>query len=122
MNAVSGCFCLWGGTLAGTNSTCRSEWRLAAAWASARCPRWMGSKLPPKRPIFIPLFPCPIFTAIPVSFVVCRALWQGVLPALLHDYVPHSPFCTSEFCGKRHLRLGCEQGGSCSPDVAPGCG
>jgi len=32
--------------------------RVAAggAWASARCPRWIGSKLPPNRPIFIPIF------------------------------------------------------------------
>ena len=33
--------------------TWRSEKRLAAAWANARCPRWMGSKVPPKNPIFI---------------------------------------------------------------------
>src|SRR5580692_9900905 len=53
MNGVSGCFCLCGGTFAGTNRTCFSEQRAAAACASARCPRWIGSKLPPKRPIFI---------------------------------------------------------------------
>src|ERR1700732_3535792 len=69
MKAVSGCFCLCGGTFAGTNSTCRREYRLEAARASVRCPRWIGSKLPPKRPIFIPIFPA-MFLRCPASFIV----------------------------------------------------
>jgi hypothetical protein len=42
----------------------------------------------------------------PVSFVVCQSLLQ----VLLQDYVPRSPICTSEFCRKHPMRLGCGQG------------
>ncbi len=68
-------------------------------------PRWMGSKLPPKSPIFIPIFSC----YCPASFVVagrcCKSCYQTIT-----NYVPLSPFCTSEFCGKHRMRLRCGQG------------
>jgi hypothetical protein len=35
------------------------------------------------------------------------------------NYVPLSPICTSEFCGKHPMRLGCGRGFSFSLYVAP---
>src|SRR5258708_5373199 len=65
----------------------------------------MGSKLPPKSPIFIPIFSC----YCPASFVVggqcCKSCYQTIT-----NYVPLSPFCTSEFCVKHLMRLRCGQG------------
>ena len=45
---------------------------LRAARASARCPRWMGSKVPPKSPIFMA-----------ASVFVCRPGWQAQPSAAL---------------------------------------
>ncbi len=53
--SLTGCFCLCGGTLAGTNKTrCKLNFSVAAR-ASAMCPRWIGSNVPPSRPMFMRL-------------------------------------------------------------------
>src|SRR5579859_5154584 len=53
MKSVTGCLRLCGGMSPGTNKTLPSLQRSSAAWATARCPLWIGSKVPPKRPIFM---------------------------------------------------------------------
>src|ERR1700678_1215375 len=94
MNAVSGCFCLCGGTLAGTNSTCRSEERPAAGARVRQCEMSAMDGIEAAAEQADIHSAVLVFSSLgcPVSFLVywssCKACCTTMFPA--HLFVPAS--------------------------------